>query len=85
MIRNVIKSTHYQRYCSRDCCESTIGNSERGTYDCPGSCHGIGGSGLDPVVDNCVAAVIESIKFPKPENSTGVQVNYPVAFRPTGV
>jgi outer membrane biosynthesis protein TonB len=42
------------------------------------------GSGVDPEVANCVAAVIKGIEFPKPKGGGGVQVNYPFTFRPAG-
>lgn len=37
-------------------------------------------SGIDPVVDQCVADVIRGIKFPAPKGGGGVQVNYPFNF-----
>jgi len=42
------------------------------------------GSGVDPQVASCVAAVIKGIEFPKPKGGGGVQVNYPFTFRPAG-
>jgi TonB family protein len=39
------------------------------------------GSGL-PKVDACVAAVIQTIEFPKPTDGGSVHVNYPFTFRP---
>lgn len=39
------------------------------------------GSGVDPVVASCVAAVIRAIEFPKPKGGGNVQVNYPFIFR----
>jgi hypothetical protein len=39
------------------------------------------GSGVSPAVAECVAGVIKSITFPKPEGGGGVQVNYPFTFR----
>jgi outer membrane biosynthesis protein TonB len=41
-------------------------------------------SGIDPVVDQCVADVIKSIQFPAPKGGGGVQVNYPFNFQPAG-
>jgi len=41
-------------------------------------------SGIDPVVDACVADVIKGIKFPAPRGGGGVQVNYPFNFQPAG-
>jgi hypothetical protein len=40
------------------------------------------GSGFDATVANCVADVVGSIEFPKPNG--GVQVNYPFTFHPAG-
>jgi hypothetical protein len=34
-------------------------------------------SGVDPAVASCVADVIKSLAFPKPNGGGGVQVNYP--------
>ncbi|MGN6109797.1 MAG: AgmX/PglI C-terminal domain-containing protein, partial [Kofleriaceae bacterium] len=42
------------------------------------------GSGLDPAVASCVAAVVKNIQFPKPSNGGSVQVNYPFTFRAPG-
>jgi hypothetical protein len=42
------------------------------------------GSGVDPNVASCVAAVIKAIQFPKPKGGGGVQVNYPFTFRSAG-
>ncbi|HSK05859.1 MAG TPA: AgmX/PglI C-terminal domain-containing protein, partial [Kofleriaceae bacterium] len=39
------------------------------------------GSGVDPNVASCVAAVIKNIEFPKPKGGGNVQVNYPFIFR----
>jgi outer membrane biosynthesis protein TonB len=38
-------------------------------------------SGVDPDVATCVANVIRSLAFPKPNGGGGVQVNYPFTFR----
>jgi pSer/pThr/pTyr-binding forkhead associated (FHA) protein len=42
------------------------------------------GSGVDPEVASCVAAVIKNIEFPKPKGGGGVQVNYPFIFHASG-
>jgi hypothetical protein len=42
------------------------------------------GTGFDGEVAACVAGVIAAIEFPKPGDGTGVQVNYPFAFHPSG-
>jgi len=39
-------------------------------------------AGVDPEVSACVARVIEAIEFPKPKGGGGVQVSYPLTFRP---
>jgi hypothetical protein len=39
-------------------------------------------SGLDPAVAGCVQKVIKALEFPKPKAGGGVQVNYPLTFRP---
>jgi hypothetical protein len=41
-------------------------------------------TGIDPLVADCVAAVIGSIEFPKPKGGGVVNVKYPFTFRPTG-
>ena len=41
-------------------------------------------SGVDPEVASCVAAVIESIEFPKPKGGGLVRVRYPFTFHPAG-
>jgi outer membrane biosynthesis protein TonB len=41
-------------------------------------------SGIDPIVDACVADVIKGIKFSPPKGGGGVQVNYPFNFQPAG-
>src|ERR1044071_4786557 len=43
------------------------------------------GSGVDPEVASCVAAVIKNIEFPKPKGGGGVQVNYSFIFHSSGV
>lgn len=40
--------------------------------------------GVDEHVASCVSAVIETIRFPKPNVGSLVQVRYPFNFRPTG-
>jgi hypothetical protein len=40
------------------------------------------GSGLDPKVSSCVAAVVHAIEFPRPEGGRGIVVNYPFTFHP---
>ncbi len=42
-------------------------------------------SGLDSEVANCVSDVIAGIEFPKSVHGSLTKVNYPFAFRPTGV
>jgi hypothetical protein len=42
------------------------------------------GAGFDPTVANCVADVVASIQFPKPDSGGGVEVNYPFTFHPAG-
>ena len=41
-------------------------------------------SGISNEVDQCVAAVIKSIEFPKPKGGNQVQVTYPFTFQPSG-
>ncbi|HEX5060430.1 MAG TPA: AgmX/PglI C-terminal domain-containing protein [Kofleriaceae bacterium] len=41
------------------------------------------GAGVDPTVANCVADVVSTIEFPRPDGG-GVQVNYPFTFHPAG-
>jgi len=41
-------------------------------------------TGVDPEVSDCVAGVFKSIEFPAPKGGGGVQVNYPITFRPAG-
>lgn len=38
--------------------------------------------GVDPEVSSCVAKIIKALVFPKPSGGGGVQVNYPLTFRP---
>lgn len=38
--------------------------------------------GLDAVVGACVEKTVKAITFPKPRGGGGVQVNYPMTFRP---
>jgi hypothetical protein len=38
------------------------------------------GTGFDRDVAGCVAAVIQTISFPRPGDGIGVQVNYPFHF-----
>ena len=49
-----------------------------------GSVKGSHGGGFDPTVANCVADVVGSIQFPRPESGGGVEVNYPFTFHPAG-
>jgi hypothetical protein len=39
-------------------------------------------SGVDPALSECIAAVIKTFVFPKPNGGGGVQVNYPFTMRP---
>ncbi|CAN5863011.1 hypothetical protein BH11MYX3_BH11MYX3_24530 [soil metagenome] len=39
-------------------------------------------NGMDPVVASCVATALKTFAFPKPKGGGGVQVNYPLRFRP---
>jgi hypothetical protein len=73
----------------RECyTKALVGNSElEGTVQAQffitpnGSVASATGSGVDPQVANCVAAVLKAIEFPKPKGGGGVQVNYPFTFR----
>jgi hypothetical protein len=42
------------------------------------------GTGFDPAVASCVAAVVQGISFPAVKNGTNVAVNYPFIFRTAG-
>lgn len=46
-----------------------------------GSVSSAEGKGLGPAVDECIAGVLRSLRFPLKKK---VQVNYPFTFRPTG-
>ncbi len=38
--------------------------------------------GVDPAVASCVANAVKKLTFPRPKGGGGVQVNYPLRFRP---